>query len=126
LPTWLSVTKAGDQLRFEYVYDDGPSKTVKEISLMEMNLPQGLYSVKDSTGKLEETYKIAGLEQLSLGRGTLTLTGDGMENGKPVDVRTTLRIGRNILEIVRETAPPGQAFTFRHSYTLVRAAPPGN
>jgi hypothetical protein len=66
------------------------------------------------------------LDQLRQGLGILTLTGAGTENGKPVEVRTTLRIGRNILEILRETAATGQAFTFRHSYTMVRATAPAS
>ena len=124
LPTWLSVSHAGDNLRFDYIYDDGPSKTVKENSLVHIDTGSAVYTTMDSVGKLEDTYKIAGLDQLRSGRGVLTLTGVGTENGKPVEVRTTLRIGRNILEVMRETASTGQAFTFRHSYTMVRAAAP--
>jgi hypothetical protein len=123
LPTWLSVSNAGDNLLFEYVYDDGPSKTVKESSLVHIDMVSAVYTTTDSTGKLH-TYKIAGSDQLRSGRGVLTLTGVGAENGKPVGVRTTLRIGRNILEVMRETASTGQAFTFRHSYTMVRTAAP--
>ena len=125
LPTWLTIAQARDNLRFEYVYDDGPSKTVKEISLIHIDMVSAIYTNMDLAEKVEDSYKIAGLDQLRQGRGALTLTGAGTENGKPVAVRTTLRIGRNILEITRETAPSGQAFTFRHSYTMVRALAPG-
>lgn len=124
LPTWLSIAQARDNLRFEYVYDDGPSKTVKESSMVHIDMVAAVYTNMDLAGNLKDSYKIVGLDQLRLGRGILTLTGAGTENEKPVEVRTTLRIGRNILEISRETAPSGQAFTFRHSYTMVRALAP--
>ena len=62
--------------------------------------------------------------ELKEGRGTLTLTGSGTDNRAPADVRITIRIGRNILEITREAAPPNQPLAFRHTYTFVRSAPP--
>jgi len=64
---------------------------------------------------------IPGLASVRDGRGTLVLTGPG---NAPVHVRTTLRIGRNILEITRETAPKGQPFVFRRAYTMVRTVSP--
>ena len=123
LPTWLDVEPSGGDLRFHYVYDDGPSKTVEETSLIRIDPAH--YIVLDGAGKVESQYAIAGLDQLRSGRGVLTLTGKGTENDVPVEVRTTLRIGRNLLEITRETAASGQSFTFRHAYTFVRAARPG-
>jgi hypothetical protein len=122
LPTWLDVEVAGADLRFHDVYDDGPSKTVEETSLIRIDPTH--YTVLDAAGKIESTYAVAGFDQLRSGRGVLTLTGKGTENNAAVEVRTTLRIGRNILEITRETAASGQQFTFRHAYTLVRAAHP--
>src|SRR5271165_2718972 len=124
LPTWLRIEPSGDDLRFRYIYDDGPSKTVKETALIRIDPAAARYTVLDEAGKLEDSYVIAGLPELRSGRGVLTLTGAGKENGAQVEVRTTLRIGRNILEITRETAASGQTFTFRHTYTLVRASPP--
>jgi len=123
LPTWLGVEIAGSDLRFSYIYDDGPEKTVTETSLVRIDPAAARYSNMDATGKLEDGYDIAGLAQLQQGRGSLMLTGSGTENKAPVKVRTTIRIGRNILEITRETAAPGQPFTFRHAYTLVRTTP---
>jgi len=122
LPTWLDVQATGADLRFHYVYDDGPAKTVEETSLIRIDPAH--YIVLDAAGKVESSYAIAGFDQLRGGRGVLTLTGKGTENDAAVEVRTTLRVGRNILEITRETAASGQPFTFRHAYTFVRAAPP--
>jgi hypothetical protein len=124
LPTWLKIEPSGGDLRFDYIYDDGPSKTVKETALIRIDPAAARYTVLDEAGKAEESYAIVGLSQLRSGRGSLTLTGSGTENGAAVEVRTTMRIGRNILEMTRETAASGQPFTFRHAYTLVRVTPP--
>ena len=67
---------------------------------------------------------MAGLTELRKGRGSLILTGNGTDNDAPVAVRLTIRIGRNILEILRETAASGQPFAFRHAYTFIRKSPP--
>jgi hypothetical protein len=124
LPTWLVVEPAGADLRFRYIYDDGPAKTVIETVLIRIDPTAARYAIIDLTGKLEDSYAIAGLADLRQGRGTLTLTGTGTENKATVEVRTTIRIGRNILEFTRETGVSGQPLTFRHAYTLVRASPP--
>lgn len=73
---------------------------------------------------MEENDSIGVLAQLRDGRGTLELNGTGSENKAPAEIRTTLRIGRNILEMTRETAAPGRAFAFRHAYTFVRTSAP--
>lgn len=124
LPTWLTVEQQGANLTFRYVYDDGPAKTVTETSLVELDTGAGTYSIIDSAGKVEESYKVEGLDKMKQGRGSLLLRGTGTENKAAVEVKTTLRIGRNILEIVRETAPSGQPLAFRHAYTFVRSAAP--
>lgn len=124
LPTWLSVAAAEGVLRFHYVYDDGPTKVVTDEELIRIDAAAGTYDSRGADGKLEDSYSIAGLEQLHDGRGVLVLTGKGTENNAPAEVRTTMRIGRNILEMTRETAAAGQPLTFRHAYTFVRAAAP--
>lgn len=122
LPTWLTVEAAGDGLQFRYTYDDGPGKTVTDTETV--HIDGARYQILGKDGKLEDTYEIAGLTDLKDGRGTLILTGPGIENKAPVNVRTTLHIGRNLLEITRETAPEGQPWAFRHTYTFVRAERP--
>ncbi len=126
LPTWLDIEPVGADLRFRYVYDDGPTKTVTEMSIVRIDPATARYTASNRSGKVEDSYAIAGLDQLRQGRGTLILTGTGTENNAPVEVRTTLRIGRNILEITRETAAAGQPFAFRHAYLLVRTSPPAS
>ncbi len=116
LPTWLTVERQPAGLQLQYVYDDGPSKTVTETSLLQVD-PQ-----KTTWGK--ENFSTEGFEALKEGRGTLMFRGSGTENGKPAEVKTTLRIGRNILEITRETGIPGEPLAFRHTYTFIRATAP--
>jgi hypothetical protein len=124
LPTWLTVQPAGADLRLTYVYDDGPTKTVIENSTVRIDPVAAHFTFLDDKGKVEDSLSIAGWAQLHQGRGTLTLTGSSIDNGAAADVRVTMRIGRNILEITREAAPTGQPPVFRHTYTFVRAIPP--
>jgi hypothetical protein len=126
IPSWLTIEIAGDDLTFRYIYDDGPAKTVSETSTVRIDPATRRYTILNRDGKVEDTYEVSGLAELREGRGALVLTGVGKENGVAVNVRTSMRIGRNILEILRETAPPGQPFVFRHSYTMVRSVPPRN
>jgi hypothetical protein len=57
---------------------------------------------------------------LARGRGTLVLTGHGVENGSAVDVRTTLTLEPGRWTQLRETRRAGEAFSFRHRYALGR------
>jgi len=104
LPTWLTVEAAGADLHLHFVYDDGPGKTV--------------------IGNESVHFDAAATAMLKEGRGLAIVTGTGTENDKPVRTQTTWRIGRNILEILEETAPEGKPLAFRHAYTFVRATPP--
>ncbi len=124
LPTWLTVSQAGGDLRFEYVYDDGPDKVVRETSVIRIDVAGAAYSVIGSGGKVEDRYEVTGFRELKEGRGTLVMTGTGVENNVPVSVRTTLRVRRNLLEILRETGAPGEPLRFRHSYSMVRSSAP--
>ncbi|MDP9049927.1 MAG: hypothetical protein M3O31_04275 [Acidobacteriota bacterium] len=124
LPTWLSVELAPGGLRFRYTYDDGPTKVVTDEEVVRIDTLAAHYETLGADGKVADSYSIAGLDALREGRGVLMLTGKGTENDATVDVRTTLRIGRNILEMTRETAAAGQPMSFRHAYTLVRSTVP--
>jgi hypothetical protein len=124
LPTWLDVRSEGQGLRFHYVYDDGPTKVVQESELATFDADKATYTVLSKPGEAETVYTIAGLEKLKSGRGTLILTGAGTDNDRAVEVRTTLKIGRNVVEMLRETRLPGEEFKFRHVYTFTRKAVP--
>lgn len=126
LPTWCSISaNKDDSLRFRYIYDDGPNKTVTEAILVTIDPVKQTYTIVDPAGKdAPSVSTIAGMENLRQGRGTLVLSGTGTDNGKPAEVRTTVSIGRNLLEILRETKVAGEDFKFRHAYTFTRSIPP--
>ena len=127
LPTWLTVTETADQrsLQFSYVYDDGPTKTVRERMTVTLEPATAKMTFVSDRDKSSDTYAVEGLEEFAkLGRGTLTLTGPGRENDKPVDVRITLTLRRNLYTYRKETRRPGEDFKFRDAYTFTRAEPP--
>jgi hypothetical protein len=131
LPTWLSVSQSpdGKSVWLDYTYDDGPGKTVRERSTLKITPATATFtSERDHT---EETYAVSGFEQFhKLNRGTLTLTGPGKENGKPVDVRILFTVRRNLYQYEKRTRPAGAStpFEFRDAYTFTRIepAPAGN
>jgi hypothetical protein len=128
LPTWLDIdwSPGGGSLTLRYTYDDGPSKTVHETERLTISATPPTWKLK-SEGEPEETYAIRGLDQLKEGRGKLTLTGTGTENGVKVDVQTSVQIGRNVFILERMTRPAnaeGQPFAFRHVFTFTRTTPP--
>ena len=127
LPTWLTLTPGADGLSVNlgYVYDDGPTKTVRESSTLKFAPDAGKATLGSDRDKTSETYAVEGLADfVKLGRGKLLLTGKGTENDKPVDVRITLTLRRNLYTFRKETRRPGEEFKFRDAYTFTRAEAP--
>ncbi|WP_353070067.1 hypothetical protein RBB75_07600 [Tunturibacter empetritectus] len=127
LPTWLIITETTDQkaLQFNYVYDDGPSKTVRELMIVTLDPVVSKITFTSDRDKSSDTYTLQGLDDFSkTGRGTLILSGPGKENDKPVDVRITLTLRRNLYTYRKETRRQGEDFKFRDAYTFTRAEPP--
>jgi hypothetical protein len=127
VPTWLEVNVTADKrsLEFHYLYDDGPSKLVRETSRVTVDLDKNTFAVASEDGKDADVYQMAGADKLSLGGlGTFTMTGSGIENGKKVEIRIRIRLGRNDYHYVRETRLPGENFQTRDAYTFTRRNPP--
>lgn len=126
LPTWLEATQSPDgSLHLVYTYDDGPHKVVVEKSTVTMDAATAKYSVTSGRDHSTDTYAVTGYTELAArGLGKLELTGKGEENNKPVDVRITITIGRNIYLFKKETRAAGGEFRFRDGYTLTRRDPP--
>ena len=126
LPTWLSVTPAnGNAVQFEYTYDDGPNKTVREVSAVMLDAAAGAATFTSDREHSSDTYKVEGLAEFAkTGRGKLVLTGTGVENDKKVDVRITITVRRNLYTYMKETRLPGREFLFRDGYTFTRKEPP--
>ncbi len=129
LPTWLTTKSSSDgrALTFAYVYDDGPTKVVRESSVLTL-FPQANSATVSSGGEHGgDSYAVVGFDEFSKkNRGKLTLTGKGTENNKPVDVRISIMLGRNLFTWRKETRAAGSAdeFRFRDGYTFTRALAP--
>lgn len=126
LPTWLEVqTSPRGPLHMTYVYDDGPTKTVVEQSTVTLDARANTYTVTSDRDHSSDTYKVSSFQDLLIkGVGTLTMTGTGQENDKPVEVRITLTIGRNLYIFRKETRGAGQDFRMRDEYVFTRRDPP--
>jgi hypothetical protein len=122
LPTWLTITEGGDALQLDFIYDDGPTKIVRERMRIKLDGAAELSSDRDRT---HDRYQVSGLDEFAkLGRGVLTLTGTGQENDHAVDVLIKLTLRRNLFTLRKETRAAGAPFRFRDGYTFTRAAPP--
>lgn len=129
LPTWLSMTPStdGTVVTLNYIYDDGPTKTVKEASTLTVAIAEKRATVTSNRDQTSERYTVAGLEEFAKqNRGILVLTGPGKENDKAVDVRITVTLRRNLFTWVKETRLSGGEFKFRDGYTFTRKDPPQN
>jgi hypothetical protein len=136
LPTWLKVTEAVDHrsLIFSYVYDDGPTKIVRErlVFALDSAAHKVTTTDQDESSKGETTtttYDVSGLEEFAkTGRGVLRLTGDGTDNDKRVEVRLTITLRRNLYSSRKEVRPAGSTdekdFQFRDGYVFTRAQSP--
>ena len=136
LPTWLTVSEAGDgrSLAFSYVYDDGPAKTVREHVTLTLDEATRKATVVDhdetAGGKVTTScYDVSGLEEFGkTGYGVLRLTGRGRDDEKQVDVRIVLTLRRNLYSYRKEVRPAGSLddkdFRFRDGYVFTRAQPP--
>ena len=127
LPTWLTVKASADgkSAQFAYTYDDGPNKTVKEMSTVVLDATAGTATFTSDRDHSSDTYKVEGLGEFAkTGRGKLVLTGAGVENDKKVDVRISIVVRRNLYTYQKETRLPGGEFLFRDRYTFTRKETP--
>jgi hypothetical protein len=124
LPTWLSITPAGGRLVEHFIYDDGPTKVVDETLNVAFDVAAARYTITNDH-HVAEVYKVAGLDSLHAGRGSLVITGPTLDNGRPAETRVTLTLRRNLLTWTEENrAVATEPYAFRHSYTFTRAQPP--
>jgi hypothetical protein len=126
LPAWLEIKPSADgrSTQFRYTYDDGPTKTVTELSTVAIDTAAHRFTVTSDSDHSSETYQVEGLDGLKIpGRGQFTLTGRGTENNKTVDVRITVTIDRNLYQFKKKTRLAGGEFTFRDGYVFTRRNP---
>ena len=136
LPTWLKISEAADHrsLTYSYVYDDGPTKTVREHVTLALDPAARKATLTDlgatsASKSTISTYDVSGLDEFAkTGRGVLKLTGPGMDDDKRVEVRLTITLRRNLYTQRKEIRPAGSTdekdFQFRDGYTFTRAQAP--
>src|SRR5580698_6427341 len=63
LPTWLTITETPDQksLHFDYVYDDGPTKTVRELMTVTLDPATAKITFTSDRDHSTDTYTVQGL-----------------------------------------------------------------
>jgi hypothetical protein len=120
----------GDQpkmvrLMFDYIYDDGPGKTVtssSEIDIDYTNKKSAQWVILDPGDKSKESLTIEkGISVLiTTGYGRLLLAEVGMDDNKKADIRKTVDIQPNSFDLLKEVRFSGEKYTFRNRYHLVR------
>jgi hypothetical protein len=122
LPTELDVVPSADgrSVTMNYTFQDGPKKVVHDTTHVTVNPATRTWTTTSSSDP-DDVYQVEGLDSLQDGLGKLTLRNIGTENGKKVDTRTEITIGRTSLLMERQTKLPGEDFKFRHVFQLTRA-----
>jgi hypothetical protein len=116
LPTTVTFSGPATALRGDYVYDDGPGKTVRSSEQWSL-APDG------STLTLATGGTPARVTTYRAGTGadvTLEVAGSGEENKQPVAMRTLVERTGDALTITRLTQLPGQPWLTRHVYRFVK------
>jgi hypothetical protein len=114
LPTTVTFSGPGIALRGDYVYDDGPGKTVRSTEQWVL-APDGATLTLGSAP--------ARVTTLRAGTGmdiTLEVEGTAEENKQAVAMRTLVTRTGNALTITRQTQLSGQPWLVRHVYRLVK------
>jgi hypothetical protein len=129
MPAWMTMTPGADgsSATFSYVFDEGPGKTVRGGDVLAFSAVSPLVGFYPTDGNADALYQVSGVEEFrKRNLGTFVLTGEGEENKKPVDVRITFSLRRNLFTLLKETRPIGtsEAFRLRDRYTFTRATAP--
>ena len=117
LPTTVTFSGPSSALQGDYVYDDGPGKTVRSSEHWALSDDGATLSLDPSGTPARVTAFHLGSE-LDM---TLEAEGAGEENKQAVAVRTQLERHGSALTITRLTRLPGQPWLVRHVYRLTQA-----
>lgn len=112
LPTTVTFSGPATALRGDYVYDDGPGKTVRSTEQWSLD---GSTLTLDGTAASVTTYRAGTGADV-----TLEVEGSGEENKRPVAMRTLVARTGDALTITRLTQLPGQPWLTRHVYRFVK------
>ncbi|MBN8469801.1 hypothetical protein JYJ95_25115 [Corallococcus exiguus] len=117
LPTLLTVTGEGEEVRLAFTFDDSPGKTVRASQVLRIRADGGVLESEEerSTERMRILERRGGRDAREL---TLVAEGTGHEDGAPVEVRTVLTRRGDVLSLSRLTRHPGEPFLLRHVYRL--------
>lgn len=124
LPTTLVVAESATGAELAYTYDDGPGKTVRSIERITISPDRGSYRVQNGDGTYDATFAAEGLREFGGTSNTVVLTGKGVENDQPVELRITIVVGRDTWSMLRESRPAAGEWRFRNEYRFKRSGPP--
>lgn len=122
LPTVVDGTAAADSasVRLDFVYDDGPGKTVRSGDTFALNADASALVWGPSDGKrAPSTFAV---QQISGGNPyTLVVEMNGEDDNRKARIRETLTVGASELRILKEVQFTADApWVFRHEYRLRR------
>jgi hypothetical protein len=114
LPTTVTFSGPVNALRGDYVYDDGPGKTVRSSEQWAL-APDGSTLTMDGAPARVTVYRAGPGADV-----TLEVEGMAEENKQAVAMRTLLNRTGVQLTITRLTQLPGQPWLTRHVYRFVK------
>ena len=122
LPTVVEGTTAADStsVRLDYIYDDGPGKTVRSSDVFSLNAE--MTALLWGPAKGERAPSTFAVQRIS-GVGPLTLVADmnGEDDNRKARIRETLTVDSGELRILKEVQFKADApWVFRHEYVLRR------
>jgi hypothetical protein len=122
LPTVVQGTTATDSanVRLDFVYDDGPGKTVSSSDIFSLNAQARTLVWGPADGKRAPSH--FAVQQFSGGdRFTLIVEMNGEDDNKKACIRETLTVDANQLRILKEVQFSADApWLFRHEYRFSR------
>ena len=122
LPTVAEATTSADSanVRLDFIYDDGPGKTVRESDTFSLNAQAHALVWGPANGKrAPSTFAV---QQFSGGKPfTLIVEMIGEDDNKQARIRETLTVDTNVLRILKEVQfKPDAPWLFRHEYRFSR------
>ena len=123
LQTRVVITPSADGLTFDYVYDDGPGKTVKSVERISIAADLTSYRIRNGDGSYDVTFVAQGLREFGKASNIVVLEGKGTENDEPVDVRISIVINTDTFSMLRESRRLGADWRFRNHYQFKRGHP---
>ena len=122
LPTVVEGTTAADSasVRLDYIYDDGPGKTVRSSDIFSLNAEMTELLWGSAEGeRAPSTFSVQRIS--GVGPLTLVVAMNGEDDNRQARIRETLIVDSSELRILKEVQCKADApWVFRHEYVLRR------